>query len=107
MKNKIISANGSIQNITEIPANIRALYKTVWEISQKAIINLAAGRGAFVDQTQSMNLWTKDPTYSKLSSMHMYSWKQGLKSLYYLRGESVLKSDSVYRSSGECKACEG
>ena len=86
LKDKIILADGSIQNIDEIPLHIKNLYKTVWEMKQRAIIDLAVGRAPFVDQTQSMNLWVKDPSYKILSSMHFYSWKAGLKTgLYYLR----------------------
>ena len=89
MKNRIIAANGSIQEIDEIPQSVKELYKTVWELKQKSIIDLAATRAPFVDQTQSMNLWMKDPSYSKLSSMHMYSWMKGLKTgIYYLRTQA-------------------
>lgn len=86
MKNKIVAANGSVQNVAEIPADIRELYKTVWEISQKRIIELAADRGAFIDQSQSMNIHMAAPNIGKLSSMHFFGWKAGLKTgLYYLR----------------------
>ena len=86
LKDKIILADGSIQNIDEIPLTIKNMYRTVWEMKQRAIIDLAVGRAPFVDQTQSMNLWVKDPSYKILSSMHFYSWKQGLKTgIYYLR----------------------
>jgi ribonucleoside-diphosphate reductase alpha chain len=86
MKNKLIQANGSVQNISEIPQNIKDLYKTVWEISQKAIIDMAADRGAYVCQSQSMNIHIKDPNFGKLTSMHFYAWKAGLKTgMYYLR----------------------
>jgi ribonucleoside-diphosphate reductase alpha chain len=86
LKDKIILANGSVQHIAEIPQHIRDLYKTVWEIKQKALIDLAVARAPFVDQTQSMNLWVDDPSYKKLSSMHFYGWKCGLKTgIYYLR----------------------
>lgn len=85
-KNKIVAANGSVQNVEDIPDDIRALYKTVWEISQKRIIELAADRGAFIDQSQSMNIHIAAPSIGKLSSMHFYGWKAGLKTgLYYLR----------------------
>jgi len=88
MVNRIIAANGSIQSIDEIPDDIKCRYKTVWEISQKIIIDLAADRGAFVDQTQSMNLFVARPTYATLSSMHMYGWKAGLKTgSYYIRSK--------------------
>lgn len=90
MKNKLIQANGSVQNIQEIPQNIKDLYKTVWEISQKAIIDMAADRGAYVCQSQSMNIHIKDPNFGKLTSMHFYAWKAGLKTgMYYLRSNAA------------------
>jgi ribonucleoside-diphosphate reductase alpha chain len=89
IKNKIIVADGSVQEIEEIPKEIRDLYKTVWEIKQKVIIDLAADRGAFVCQSMSMNLFMSDPDFQKLSSMHFYSWDKGLKTgIYYLRSKS-------------------
>jgi ribonucleoside-diphosphate reductase alpha chain len=90
MKNKIISANGSIQNINEIPAELKALYKTVWEIKQRHLIDMAADRGAFICQSQSLNLFVDNPTVAKLTSMHFYSWKVGLKTgMYYLRTQAA------------------
>lgn len=90
MKNKIIANNGSIKNINGIPDNIKNIYKTVWEIKQRALIDQAASRGIYICQSQSMNLFIDDPTMSKLSSMHFYSWKQGLKTgIYYLRTKPV------------------
>jgi ribonucleoside-diphosphate reductase alpha chain len=89
MKDKIILADGSIQNITEIPLEIKERYKTVWEIKQKTIIDLAVDRGKFVCQTQSMNCWLKSPTFRTLNSMHFYSWKMGAKTgIYYLRSQA-------------------
>lgn len=86
MKNRIIGSNGSIQNIKEIPEEIRELYKTVWEISVKTTIKMAADRGAFIDQSQSFNIHVAEPNYGKLSSIHFFSWKTGLKTgMYYLR----------------------
>jgi len=86
MKNQIIANNGSIQNVDSIPSELKALYKTVWEISQKVIIEMAADRGAFIDQSQSLNIHIAEPNYGKLTSMHFYAWKQGLKTgMYYLR----------------------
>jgi ribonucleoside-diphosphate reductase subunit M1 len=86
MKNRIIAANGSVQKIPSIPQEMKDLYKTVWEISQKVIIDLAADRGAFIDQSQSLNIHIAEPTFSKLTSMHFYGWKRGLKTgMYYLR----------------------
>lgn len=90
MKNKIITANGSIQQIDEIPSELKALYKTVWEIKQRHLIDLAADRGAFICQSQSLNLFVDNPTVAKLTSMHFYSWKQGLKTgMYYLRSQAA------------------
>jgi ribonucleoside-diphosphate reductase alpha chain len=90
MKNKIIAANGSIQNINEISAEIKALYKTVWEIKQRHLIDMAADRGAFICQSQSLNLFVDNPTVAKLTSMHFYSWKVGLKTgMYYLRTQAA------------------
>lgn len=86
MKNRIIAEGGSIQNIPNIPADIKALYKTVWEISQKTIVQMAADRGAFIDQSQSLNIHLKEPTMGKITSMHFTGWKLGLKTgMYYLR----------------------
>ncbi|KAE9976571.1 ribonucleotide-diphosphate reductase subunit rnr1 [Venturia inaequalis] len=86
MKNRIIAEGGSIQNIPNIPDDIKALYKTVWEISQRTIITMAADRGAFIDQSQSLNIHMKEPTMGKITSMHFAGWKMGLKTgMYYLR----------------------
>ena len=86
MKNRIIADGGSIQNIPNIPEDIKALYKTVWEISQKTIIQMSADRGAFIDQSQSLNIHIKEPTMGKITSMHFAGWKLGLKTgMYYLR----------------------
>ncbi|KAI9260753.1 ribonucleotide reductase [Phascolomyces articulosus] len=86
VKNMIIAHNGSIQQVPEIPDDLKKLYKTVWEISQRVIIDMAADRAAFIDQSQSLNLFVAEPSYGKLSSMHFYSWKRGLKTgMYYLR----------------------
>jgi ribonucleoside-diphosphate reductase alpha chain len=90
LKNKIIAANGSVQNINEIPANIKELYKTVWEIKQRTIIDMAADRGAYIDQSQSLNLFIQDANFAKMSSAHFYSWKKGLKTgMYYLRTKAA------------------
>ncbi|THU33452.1 ribonucleoside-diphosphate reductase subunit alpha [Niastella caeni] len=93
MKNKIIAANGSIQQINEIPAEIKALYKTVWEIKQRHLIDMAADRGAYICQSQSLNLFVDNPTVAKLTSMHFYAWKQGLKTgMYYLRTQAAAQA---------------
>ncbi|XP_052794782.1 ribonucleoside-diphosphate reductase large subunit-like [Mya arenaria] len=86
MKNMLIAHGGSIQKLDGIPQDIKALYKTVWEISQKTVLKMAADRGAYIDQSQSLNLHIAEPNYGKLTSMHFYAWKLGLKTgMYYLR----------------------
>ncbi|KAI0464956.1 ribonucleotide-diphosphate reductase subunit rnr1 [Komagataella kurtzmanii] len=90
MKNHIISDNGSIQNLPNIPEQLKGLYKTVWEISQKTIIDMAADRSAYIDQSQSLNIHLMAPTMGKLTSMHFYGWKKGLKTgMYYLRTQAA------------------
>ncbi|WP_276361289.1 ribonucleoside-diphosphate reductase subunit alpha [Daejeonella sp. H1SJ63] len=93
MKDRIITANGSVQHIEEIPADIRELYKTVWEIKQRNLIDMAADRGAFICQSQSLNLFVDSPNTAKLTSMHFYAWKKGLKTgMYYLRTQAATKA---------------
>jgi ribonucleoside-diphosphate reductase alpha chain len=90
MRNRLISTNGSVQAVPGIPQNIKDLYKTVWEISQKIIIDMAADRGAYICQSQSMNIFMQDPNFGKLTSMHFYAWKKGLKTgMYYLRSQAA------------------
>lgn len=90
LKNKIMVANGSIQDIPEIPDNLKELYKTVWEIKQKAVIDMAADRGAYICQSQSLNLFMENVNFAKLTSMHFYAWKKGLKTgMYYLRTKAA------------------
>lgn len=90
LKNKIIRANGSIQDIEEIPENIKELYKTVWEIKQRTIIDMAADRGAYICQSQSLNIFMESPNMAKITSMHFYAWKRGLKTgMYYLRTKAA------------------
>ena len=90
MKNKLITANGSIQDIPEIPENLKELYKTAWELSQKSIIEMAADRGAFICQSQSLNVFMENANFAKLTSMHFYGWKKGLKTgMYYLRTKAA------------------
>lgn len=90
MENRIKAANGSIQNIPEIPQNLKDIYKTVWEIKQKNIVEMAADRGAFICQSQSLNIHMENPTFGKLTSMHFYAWKKGLKTgTYYLRTKAA------------------
>lgn len=93
MKNQIIAAGGSIQSIVSIPDSIKEIYKTVWEMKQRSLIDMARDRGAFICQSQSLNLFVESPTVSKLSSMHFYAWKQGLKTgMYYLRTKAATQA---------------
>jgi len=90
IKSKIIAANGSVQNIPEIPENLKILYRTAWEISQRSVIDMAADRGAFIDQSQSLNIFMANPDFQKITSMHFYGWKKGLKTgMYYMRTKSA------------------
>ena len=90
MRQKIVAANGSIQNINEIPERLKELYKTAWEISQKAIIDQAADRGAYICQSQSLNIFMENANFGKLTSMHFYGWEKGLKTgMYYLRTKAA------------------
>ncbi|PKS06861.1 hypothetical protein jhhlp_006937 [Lomentospora prolificans] len=90
MKNRIIAEGGSIQNIPSIPDDIKALYKTVWEISQRTVVQMAADRGAFIDQSQSLNIHMREPSMGKITSMHFTGWKLGLKTgMYYLRTQAA------------------
>jgi ribonucleoside-diphosphate reductase subunit M1 len=94
IRNKIIADRGSVQNVEEIPKEIRDVYKTVWEISQRVILDMAADRGPFICQSQSMNVHIAEPNSSKLTSMHFYAWKKGLKTgMYYLRTRP--KADAI------------
>ena len=91
MKQMLMAANGSIQELPGIPDDIKSLYKTVWEISQKVIIDQAADRGAYICQSQSLNLFVENPNFGKLSSMHFYGWQKGLKTgMYYLRSKAAV-----------------
>jgi ribonucleoside-diphosphate reductase alpha chain len=105
MKDNIIIGRGSIQHISEIPEDIRNRYKTIWEISQRVIIDMAADRGAYICQSQSMNLYSPDPTFRKLSSMHFYAWSKGLKTgQYYLRTRPAAEAQQF---SIDVKATDG
>jgi len=105
MKNMLIAARGSVQQIPNLPDDIKALYKTVWEISQKTLIDMAAARGAFIDQSQSFNVHIADPDFAKLTSMHFYSWKKGIKTgMYYLRTKPA--ADAI-QFTVDTKALEG
>jgi len=93
MRNEIIANNGSVQSIERVPEEMKALYKTVWEISQKTVIEMSAGRGPYIDQGQSLNVHMQEPNFGKLSSMHFYAWKAGLKTgMYYLRSRAAVNA---------------
>jgi ribonucleotide reductase alpha subunit len=105
IRTQIMANNGSIQNILEIPSELRELYKTAWEIPQKTIINMARDRAPFICQSQSLNLFLAEPTYAKISSMHVYAWKQGLKTgCYYLRTKAAATAQK-FTVEPECKSC--
>ncbi|WP_420444129.1 ribonucleoside-diphosphate reductase subunit alpha [Candidatus Poriferisodalis sp.] len=91
MANRIKMAEGSVQDIAEIPAEVRSVYRTAWELPQRSLIDMAAERGAFVDQSQSLNLFMESPNIGKLSSMYMHAWKSGLKTTYYLRSRPATR----------------
>jgi len=106
VRTQIIANNGSIQNIAAIPADLRELYKTAWEIPMKTVINLAADRAPFICQSQSLNLFVAEPSYSKISSMHVYAWKKGLKTgCYYLRTKAVAKAQQFTVEPPACVTC--
>ena len=98
MIGEVKKAEGSIQQIERIPADLRAIYRTAWEIPQRSLIEMAADRGAFIDQSQSLNLFMEAPTIGKLSSMYMYAWKQGLKTTYYLRSRPATRINQTTTS---------
>ena len=105
LKDLMIRNSGSIQGIDKIPRDIQGLFKTVWEIKQKVLIDMARDRGCFIDQSQSLNLFMEEPTASKLSSMHMYTWEQGLKTgMYYLRSKAKARAIQVTLEP-DCKMC--
>ena len=109
MRNQIKANEGSVQNIETIPSEIRQIFRTVWEIPQKELINMAADRGAFIDQSQSLNLFIESPTIGKLSSMYMYAWEKGIKTTYYLRSRpatSITKVTTLSMSQKEISEAE-
>jgi ribonucleoside-diphosphate reductase alpha chain len=106
IRSQIIANNGSIQSIIELPSELRMLYRTAWEIPQKTLISLAADRAPFICQSQSLNLFVAEPTYSKLSSMHLYAWKAGLKTgCYYLRTKGAAKAQQFTVEPPACVTC--
>jgi ribonucleotide reductase alpha subunit len=104
MKNEIIARDGGIQDIASFPDDLKPVYKTVWDLSMKTVIDMAAARGAYVCQSQSMNLFVAEPTFKKLSSMHFHSWKRGLKTgMYYLRTKPAARAVQI--TVDPCLAC--
>jgi ribonucleoside-diphosphate reductase alpha chain len=91
MRSRIKMAEGSVQGIDEIPENLKLIYRTAWEVPMRSLIDMAAARGAFIDQSQSLNLFAESPNIGKLSSMYMYAWKKGLKTTYYLRSRPATR----------------
>jgi len=106
IRTQIIANNGSVQSILEIPSELRELYRTSWEIPMKTVINMAADRAPFICQSQSLNLFVAEPTYSKISSMHFYAWKKGLKTgCYYLRTRAAAKTQQFTVEPPSCLTC--
>jgi len=106
VRTQIIADNGSIQGIAEIPDDLKEIYKTAWEIPQKTLINMAADRAPFICQSQSLNLFLAEPTYAKISSMHFYAWKKGLKTgCYYLRTKAVASAQKFTVEPPSCTTC--
>ena len=106
VRTEIIANNGSIQSMIGLPGELRELYRTAWEIPMKTLINMARDRAPFICQSQSLNLFVADPTYSKLSSMHFYAWKQGLKTgCYYLRTKAAAKAQQFTVEPSACVSC--
>jgi ribonucleoside-diphosphate reductase alpha subunit len=122
LRQKLIAANGSVQGLVELPVDVRARYKTVWEISQKTIIDMAADRGPFICQSQSMNIFLENATFNKLNSMHFYGWKKGLKTgSYYIRSQAArdaikftinkeiveTQAETCSIDNPDCESCSG
>jgi ribonucleoside-diphosphate reductase alpha chain len=107
MRNRLKVSDGSVQGIREIPEDIRAIYRTVWEVPMRSLIDMAAERGAFIDQSQSLNLFVQSPNIGKLSSMYMYAWKKGLKTTYYLRSRPAteIAKTTVPVSAAQSVSC--
>ncbi|MFV2110677.1 ribonucleoside-diphosphate reductase subunit alpha, partial [Micromonospora sp. LOL_015] len=91
VREQIKRAEGSVQGLADLPADVRELFRTAWELPQRALIDLAAARAPYVDQSQSLNLFLSAPTIGKLSSMYLYAWKSGLKTTYYLRSRPATR----------------
>ena len=110
LKDQIVRDRGSVQNIDVVPEPLKERYKTVWEMSMKHLLDMAADRGAFICQSQSLNLWVEDPDYDTLTSMHFYAWNKGLKTgIYYLRRKPKHQPQqfSIEPKTEECEMCSG
>jgi ribonucleoside-diphosphate reductase alpha chain len=111
MKDRIIQARGSIQGLLDIPEEVRMVYKTVWEIKAKCLIDMAVDRGQFIDQSQSLNVHLENVTFGQLTSMHFYTWKHGLKTgMYYLRSQAATEAIQFTvcsKDDKECTSCSG
>ena len=109
VREAIKKANGSVQGLVDLPEEMRSLYRTAWELPQKALIDLAAARTPYIDQSQSLNLFMETPTIGKLSSMYAYAWRRGLKTTYYLRSRPatrIAQTTVSSRSSGDACSLE-
>jgi ribonucleoside-diphosphate reductase alpha chain len=101
-------AEGSVQTLSELPEELRLVYRTAWEIPMRSLIDMAADRGRFIDQSQSLNLFVESPTLERLSSMYFHAWKRGIKTTYYLRSRpatGIAKTCSLENPEG-CEACQ-
>ena len=109
LRRRIIQNGGSVQSIEEIPQDVREIFKTAWEIKMRDVIDMAADRGAFIDQSQSMNVFLEDPSKAKLGSLHIYAWEKGLKTgMYYLRTQpaaDALQVTTICSRDGNCTSC--
>jgi ribonucleoside-diphosphate reductase subunit M1 len=93
IRNQIIAEGGSVQNVVDIPSELKEIYRTVWELKQRSILDMAADRGIYVDQSQSLNIFVSRPDYAKLTSLHFHGWKRGLKTgMYYLRTQPAARA---------------
>lgn len=101
MRTELIRNEGSVQDVDRIPEDLKEIYRTAWELPMKSLIEMAADRGAYIDQSQSLNLFMESPNIGKLSSMYMYAWKQGLKTTYYLRSRPATRINQTTVSSNK------
>ena len=105
MRTRIKLAEGSVQGIDELPEAVRRIYRTVWELPMRSIIDMAAERGAWIDQSQSLNLFAESPNIGRLSSMYMYAWKSGVKTTYYLRSRPATRIAKTTRAAKCVRRC--